>query len=338
MIRNFFRFFDFIFTPDEKTLWLPSAVLSGLKIIKKEKVDLIYSTGDPFSAFFIGYFLKKISRIPLVIDFRDEWVEGYLGKYYASKYKWQIKLESLMERKLIAYADKVISVTPAIIDNFKKKYPEYLEKFISIPNGFDEDDFKGDLSSDNKEFVILHSGKIYSLRRPDFLINIFKEIAEENHEFKKCAKLIFIGEVALDCQKIVNKNQSKNIIFTGFMPKGEVIKSLKNSIICLLILDFAQEAQRVYTAKIFEYLGANKFILAIAPRNSQAAKLIFQANAGIVVENKRELKGILLDLFNKWKSGKLYLQTNKNFINQFTRENLTKKLALTFNELLKRNN
>jgi len=41
----------FLFVPDEYNSWIPFALWEGLKIIQKERIDIIYATGNPWSSF-----------------------------------------------------------------------------------------------------------------------------------------------------------------------------------------------------------------------------------------------------------------------------------------------
>ena len=56
-----------IFVPDVRIGWIPFAVRKGLEIIEKEDIDAIFVSGEPFSSFFSGIFLKKRTGKPFFI-------------------------------------------------------------------------------------------------------------------------------------------------------------------------------------------------------------------------------------------------------------------------------
>lgn len=372
IVRNFFRFFDFVFTPDEKVFWMTPCILSAASLVLKENIDCIYVTGDPFSSFIAGYYISKLTRKPLVLDFRDEWISGYLLKDARKRFKWHAGFEKMMEKKVISRASKVISVTPAIIENFIKKYPEHKEKFICIPNGFDEDDFydiqftsplrgegsapfssplRGDGSTSftsplrgegrvrgEDKFTILHSGKVYGLRNPVVFLTALKEIKKENKEIFNKIKVVFAGAIDGSMKKEIDDVGINEIIkFKGFVKHNEIIRLYKEADLNLLILDKDEDAKRVYTAKIFEYMASGKDILAIAPSDSSVADLIKKSNTGVLINNYDDIEGIKKDIYKfieaKQKGIKLF-NRNYEFINQFSRKNLTKKLAQTFDGVL----
>ncbi len=62
-----------LFFPDVHLGWIPHCVVKSLAIIRRHQVSVIYVTCSPFSAAFTGLILKKLTGLPLVLDFRDPW-------------------------------------------------------------------------------------------------------------------------------------------------------------------------------------------------------------------------------------------------------------------------
>ncbi|MFH1452862.1 MAG: glycosyltransferase [Armatimonadota bacterium] len=340
-IRNFFRLVDFLFVPDEKVFWIMPVALFGASMVLKYNIDCIFATGDPFSSLLAGYYISKLTGRPLIVDFRDEWISGYLLNQGSPRYRWHTSAQKAMEEKVVNYAHKVISVTPSIIDNFIKKYPDKKDKFICIPNGFDEDDFKisDNNGKDKEKFIILHSGKVYNLRSPVNFLKSLKLIEKENKEMFDKIKVIFAGHVEDSVKNDINKlDMEKTVEFTGFLPHKDIIKLQNETDLNLLILDDAPPAKRVYTAKIFEYLASAANTLVIAPSNTEVANLIYKSNTGIVIEDRNDTEGIkeaVSNFINIRESGKIAFEHNTKFISQFSRRNLAKQLAEVFDESVK---
>jgi len=63
----------------------------------------------------------------------------------------------------------------------------------------------------------------------------------------------------------------------------------------------------VLSGKVFEYLAAERPILALVPPDGAAAALIREAGAGVVVapEDVEGIKAALQDLHKRWQDGKL---------------------------------
>ena len=150
--------------PDAQVLWMPFAILKGISVIKKEKIDVLYTTGNPFSTHLTGVFLKMLLSKPLVVDFRDPWVTG---EYRIWENKFRKKIEGILEKFVIKYADKVISTTELMTLDFANTYPnEPADKFVTITNGFDPDDFNGIFTKRTyKKFTITYAGTLYAGRQ-----------------------------------------------------------------------------------------------------------------------------------------------------------------------------
>jgi hypothetical protein len=63
----------------------------------------------------------------------------------------------------------------------------------------------------------------------------------------------------------------------------------------------------VPSGKIFEYLAAERPILAAVPPDGAAAKLVRETGAGVVVapEDEKGIREALIGLHSRWKAGQL---------------------------------
>lgn len=132
-----------ILIPDGERLWQNFSKEEAVKVIKEEKIDLIYTTSYPYSDHLLGLYLKKkFPNIPWVVDFRDEWTNNpyLLDNPYNPL---RMNIERKMEKRVMEVADYLITNTPIMMKNFVDAYPFTKEKFYVIPNGYDKDDFQG---------------------------------------------------------------------------------------------------------------------------------------------------------------------------------------------------
>ena len=75
----------------------------------------------------------------------------------------------------------------------------------------------------------------------------------------------------------------------------------------LLIPESGGRGRGVLTGKIFEYLAAERPILAVVPADGAAAHLVRDTGAGVVVasDDVEAMRGALLDLHRRWREGSL---------------------------------
>ena len=145
---------DFLCIPDRFWPWYFSAMRYIRNSIAAGEVDAIYATYPVSTALLIAASAKRLLGKPLVVDFRDPWVESSLGPL-------RMAIESRMERRVIALADRVICNTPAMRRGFLARYPQFSEsKFVTITNGYDEPDFADIKPHHEAGFEIIHPGLI----------------------------------------------------------------------------------------------------------------------------------------------------------------------------------
>jgi len=335
-LKKFFSTINsWLFIPDRKIGWLPFAMLRGWWIIKKEKIDVIFTTSPPNSVHLIGYLLKKLTGKPLVVDFRDPWTQGIYWNPVTEIHK---KIEEFMENAILRSADKVISVLGDIGNDLMTKYSllDSKRKFITIPNGFDPDDFKVNVNPKNSKFTITYTGVFYGRQTPLYFLNALRELIDERKEIEKEIQVIFVGKLSnFYKDKIKQLSLNKIVKYVGYVPHQKSIEFILNSDVLLLIIGSGEGSDRIYTGKIFEYLAANKPILALIPEGA-AANLIALTKSGVVVppENVGSIKQAIYNLYLRHKVGDLKVDSDRSLIQKYDRKKLTKDLADVFEGIL----
>jgi hypothetical protein len=89
----------------------------------------------------------------------------------------------------------------------------------------------------------------------------------------------------------------------------------------------------ILTGKVFEYLTANRPILAIGPEDGDLATILAETNAGVVInfDAEEKLKFQINKLYQQFKRGKLIV--NARNIQKYHRKELTKNLAVLLKSL-----
>lgn len=175
--------------PDRWSTWWFGAVLAGLREIRKEKPDVIWSTYPITSAHLIGATLARWTGLPWVADFRDPIINGDYPSEPLQRKSWQW-LESLVMRT----ATQCIFTTERAAEIYRTRYPSSADKCQVIENGYDEDAFVGNKPKrygvTNDQILMLHSGIIYPRDR------------DPSAFFAAIASLIDSGKVARQHLKI----------------------------------------------------------------------------------------------------------------------------------------
>jgi glycosyltransferase involved in cell wall biosynthesis len=327
-LRNFIS--RWILVVDEQLGWLPYAVNRGRRILASQHCESIYTTSSPYSDHLIGYRLKKRSGLPWVADFRDPWVGNTALRIPTRLHRFLVRV---LEGLVVRQADRVLVVSEPMRRDFIKRYPELQEdKFLAIPNGFDEGDFKDIQPADPLEdqFLLVYSGSFYGERRtPRPFFTALQDLLQRGAIPKKAIQVRFVGNVGKPTLQMIDNMQLRDVVkATGFLPHREAIAQLMAADVLLLIVGPGPGSEIVLPGKIFEYLASGKPILGLVPPGA-SAELIREASAGVVVD-PYDIDGIaaqIQNLYKRWKQSQLRVNTDPKVVAHFSRRTLTGNLA-----------
>ena len=318
------------FIPDARKFWITPSVKYLKNYIEKNSIDVIITTGPPHSMHLIGLKLKQQLNVKWIADFRDPWTEiDYFHQLPLSEKAK--KKHHFLEEQVLKNADSVLVVG----NTMKRKYDKFNSNVVTVTNGFDGEIVNSKIELDSK-FTITHIGLMNADRNSKMLWEVLSEICVENSEFKNDFQLKLVGKLDVTVLNEISKhNLTENIEIINYLPHNEVVEFQKKSQILLLVVNNVPSAKGIITGKIFEYLMAKRPVLAIAPSNGDLAEIIRQTNSGVVVDfdNKTLLKKTILDLYSKFKSNNLAVDSTN--IEQFHRKQLTKKVAEIINQITK---
>lgn len=314
------------FIPDARVFWVNPSVNYLKKYLKENHFDALVTTGPPHSVHLIGLNLKKeFPDIKWIADFRDPWTEiSYYQHLKLTKFADQ-KHRNL-EQKVFENADITLATSYTDAENFKKKGANA----ACITNGFDVENQEP--RTENREpstqFTLSYIGVLEQLRNPEVLWRVLNDLMKENEDFNKNFQLKFVGRIddrILD--KITSSELNNSVKNLGYLPHSEANLEMQNSDL-LLITNFPEDKSKgIIPGKIFEYLATKKQIISFGPKDSDVKRILEETHAGkhFSYDDYESLKAFILEKFNDWKSGNL--SSNTENIEQFSRKNLTKKLA-----------
>ncbi len=321
------------FIPDARKFWIKPSIKYLTKYLNENPVDAIVSTGPPHSMHMIALGLKKKLNIPWLADFRDPWTNIDFYDQLKLSAKADKKHHDL-EKKVLEEADIITVISETMATDFEACVKR---EYSVITNGFDEDDHMsaGDVKKDSK-FSLVYIGSMNKARNPVSLWKALDEILSADYDFKNDFEMKLIGQIDFSVKNDIEKyGIEKFVTYKEYIGHDEIIRIQMQAGLLLLVINKTPNAKMVVTGKLFEYMASGTPILCIGPEDGDAAKIIRETKSGFVsgFENVEKLKNDILICYTRFKSG--MLEAEKENIDKYSRKNLTKKISVLLDSLIK---
>ena len=311
------------FIPDARIGWIPFAFKKAETIISEYGIEQVITTGPPNSTHLIGLKLKtKYPDLNWIMDMRDPWSQIFYNQHLPRTDRASKKDISL-EKKCLTKADEVIVVS----DSMNKVQQSVFDRhYHTITNGFDHEDFE--LTNDKRNPDALSIKYVGSMTEAAIPHSFFKALSSLDDDLRKKIKVSFFGSFNEKVKEIINRYELQDLIsYHGYIPHKAAKKEMQTADLLLLVIPDTEDNELIITGKIFDYIGAQKPILCIGPKNGDASNLITENNVGknFKYEDQEPITEFLIDQLsgNEYR----YQVWEKDFkLHPFSRFSLTGKL------------
>ncbi|UCG61159.1 MAG: glycosyltransferase [Candidatus Zixiibacteriota bacterium] len=319
-------------TPDGQSGWFVPAVYAAWRLIRRNKYDVIYSSGPPQTCHMVGYAARRLTGVPWVADFRDPWLHPKQRDRHVLRLSK--RFDERYEAKTARYASLMITTTDEWRDHLKQLYHPLLEdKCHTIVNGFDEDDFdvtaNRSASGTAGTITFLYAGNLYAGRDPSAMLNAAGELISEGCLKSGEVAFKFYGNYDIDLNRIegiISEHGMHSAVeFHAPVVREQYLKLLRDAHVLILIQ--AASGKVHIPAKAFEYLGTGNAILTLttegATRNFMSG---FDHVAIADLQDKNEIKSAIKRLVGQLRSHTARAQ-EKPQLEAITKRRLTEKFA-----------
>jgi glycosyltransferase involved in cell wall biosynthesis len=285
--------------PDEFVSWGLTAIPAARRIVREEGIDIVVTTSPPASVNLIGAAVKQATGVPWVADLRDSVAANPDRRVDKLSVRVKERGQALVARLVARRADAVVTVSGAISQEMLDLGARRVE---TIPNGCDFEDFEGLEYRRGERFRITHTGSFFGHRDPRPFLTA---LAEGNGD----VVVRFVGGLrATDREFAEGLRLGNRLEEIPHVPRRAALELQRDSEALLLLLPEAGGRGRtVPSGKIYEYLAAERPILAAVPTDGVAADLVRRADAGVVVapDDVAALRSAIAGLRARWEAGAL---------------------------------
>ena len=330
--------------PDEFVGWKPFALEAGRRILREQEISLILCTAKPYSSFAIARQLAAESGLPWVADFRDPWTQGPAYNHSRPRALFERSLES----RWLSSARLLTTVSEPWAAGLRALHHKPV---TVVANGYDEEDYSGPPQQPTAKFTLTYTGRVYSGTRidpgysgerdPGLLFQAVRELLDRGAIDPANFEIRFYGP---DREQADIFGQAKAhgigavVNHYGLLAyTASLIRQRESSALLLLNWKSAEDTFRQqgwFTAKVYEYMGAGRPILAM-PVHKGVEALLCETGAEFSADSPAQIAAILADWYAQFAAtGQLPYSGTPQKIRSYTRRSQTKLLAAALNEAL----
>jgi glycosyltransferase involved in cell wall biosynthesis len=334
------KYISMILLPDIQVLWWPGFIAKIINVIRIERPDCLYVTAPPFSSFVPVVAVGKIFRIPVVLDYRDEWVFSRASWENSSKSRLAFFLDNFLERMVLSNCQAFTTATQSYVDSIIKHYGSgVISKGEVITNGYDADDFvyepKNRVIEDPETITIVYTGTVWKATSLDVFCSILGKYILQNPTMKQRIRVKVFGRVVGEEARYLESTSLKDVIECyGYIDHEKVMEEMLNADILLLTLSDLPGAEKIIHGKAFEYMASGKHIFALIP-DGEVKNLISEHYGNTTIVNPSDAETVYASFENLLKNIEELKKRKGKDVRGFLRENLTAKLASVFNRVSK---
>lgn len=291
----------------------------------RKRINAVYMSGSPFYPFPMSSLLNGWLKLPTILDFRDSWSinHGYNGRraqgYVARIRQW---FYGLFEKLAIRFASVVIFASSVLQDEYTQLFPVFQDKYHTITNGYDLDDFAGVQPKclvEKKTLILAGQFHLYTPDAVDYVLQVLKTLP--------FLHFVYIGgEHEIILNAAIANGVETQVTVLPYQPYLEVLNLLAGADYALVTTGLPNGMG----TKIFDYLALSKPTLCLVPQNS------------IITRQFGELASILIceppysaDVIKQALERLMVIEvsvTDKAGLASFSRRETTGKLARLFDQ------
>jgi UDP-N-acetylglucosamine:LPS N-acetylglucosamine transferase len=287
------------------------------KIIKDKKYDLVFASSSRLFTAYLGYTIAKKQNIPLYLDIRDIFTDTMKDVLKSKALKAGVlPVLNVIEKRVFNYASHINLIS----GGFKSYFDKYNRStFSSFSNGIDPEfmNLSATLPANKDQYLITYAGNMGEGQ------GLHKIIPQAAKALGDKYKFLVIGDGGVK-QKLVDglaEAGVTNVELRGPVSRKELLAIYDQSDFLFLHLNDYEAFKKVLPSKIFELGAYDKPIIA------GVAGFANQFIADNIPNRILFLPGDADDMVNQLKNYTYTTGFRQNFLQNFTRENINKKMA-----------
>ena len=264
-----------LLVPDENVSWNLTAIPAAIRIVRREGIDVVITTSPPSSVHLVGAAVKRATGVPWVADLRD----SVVAHPHRHAERLLVRAKEQGEHAVAGWSrarrTRSSRVSEAIAEEMRERNPK--GEVVTIANGSDFDDFAG-IEHTPSETVPDHARRIVLRQaRPAAVPDRAAAVGPRGRRRPLPRRL------PLDRPRVGGGAGARRAARADPVRAAAHARSSCSATrrsLLLLIPEAGGRGKGVLSGKVFEYLAAERPILAVVPPDGAAAELIRDVGRG----------------------------------------------------------
>ncbi len=312
--------------PDNGLGWAPFAFIAALRAARRDRPDVIYSTSAPYGSHIVAMLVSRLTGIPWVADFRDEWAANpHLADLprplpaLAERAERAITARaaaSRRRRRLLRARRACRLVTRAVWrSSTASTRPTSRSELPGPPTD---------------RFVLSFIGSLYGSINPAAALRVLASLAERGTIDAERIEVRIVGSVWIPG---FAPPPGIRVETTGYVPHAQAVAEMCAA---TALLFYVPSSSLAPSGKLFEYLASGRPLLCLARPDNLASRLVAEWDAGVTAEpdDEEAIEQAFLTLWRRWENAGLadQEQVRANVFEQYSRQANAARLAEVLDE------
>lgn len=261
--------------------WVARAAATGIALARTTPYEVIVSSGPPHAAHEAARQIAASVRRPLVIDLRDPWFSDDVEPPELRGPYWRAVTAS-DEARVVRHAALVAVNTDSCRQLMADRYPALRDRFLTVMNGADPE-VAAPAATPATEFIISHTGSLYSGRDPRILFRAVAAVVQRLHLQPGDLRVHFMGDDVYEGRPLQALAAECGVasfsVCEGRRPRAAALDLIRASAMVVLL---PQQHVHSIPGKVFEYVQLPAWPLILADRGSATELLLRDSGADVL--------------------------------------------------------
>jgi len=273
-------------------------------LVRDRRIDAAWATYRPDADFYLASHCERRWGLPWVADFRD--VPGQFGTPKGLRHRLLLRRMIGAHKRTVKNATALTAISEGLADILRGRHGKDVHV---IPNGFDPDNMAEGEGHGSDTFTLTYTGCMYPTRSPEPILEAIARLIDRDEMAEEDVRVHFYtdydpaaghGDKYFLPQLLKAYRYPRIAEAHAFLAKDACDRVCRASTVLLMP---GEPGRGILTSKLFEYMAAQRPVLAGPGCSEELTRVLEETGAGVFCPTVEETAARLLRWYREWKQG-----------------------------------